>query len=156
MKRIISLLLVFFVLISIPLNAHAAELVLEDYVRFIPSNERITPSGSFTFLFSSNMTSETFWPISGHITIETSAYLYNRDTGSTYAANDAYYIINIINENTGRSVGYFKQAANGESITRTFSVSTGVGYHLQFTTGGFIEEYEKISGTGDLSNIYVN
>lgn len=156
MKKFLSVLIAFVMLISFPVHANATENVNADYVRFIPYNTRITSGGAFNFEYEDNMTSESFWPISSQITIEASATLVHRDTGTVRKDNGVTYRIYIVNANTGVSAGYLEASANGKEATGTFTVSTGVEYHLEFTVSGSIREFERVTGSGDLSNIRVN
>lgn len=156
MKKIVSIILVIIIAIILPLNAYATNNYDADYIRFTAEGKRILNDGSFTFYIHSNTTSNRFKPISNNITLEVSARVKNKDTGSIYSYDNIYYTVYLYRSGYSSAVGYLTQAANGRTATKTFSVTTGVDYYIEIVVSGSIASNQYVTGNGDFSNITIS
>lgn len=155
MKRIFTLLLALVIVLSLPLQANAATTNDTEYFRLIPSRERLNADGTFNFYFHEYIFSDhNFITTSSRITLEVSARVYNNSTKTYRNDSSVSFTVFLYKEGIEDYVGYVRHYANGTTKSVSFPVSTGGEYYFKIVAGALSSD-EYLSGSGDLSNIYI-
>ena len=157
MRRIISLVIALTVFLSLTMPASATTMDIENYFILSASNSRITNDGNFTINCYSNVRSDhNFIATSYSIPLTISAQVYNQEPGvEPRNAENVYYTLYLYKVGITDPIGQYTHAANGETGSTSFTVSTGSEYYFTIVISGRLGAWEYVYGNGDISNIYL-
>lgn len=161
-KRIISALLCFTLLLCVPVAASATTTEgynnTEEYIRFTPSSARIDEDGNFDFYIRSSKLSGKFYATSNKMNISASAYIYNNKDGGVRKSDSVSFKITLYKDNadgTNTSVGSFTTKADKKTGSKEFTVTKNQKYYLEITIegGSNLKNTEYVKGSGRVSNM---
>lgn len=154
LRRIITVILCFVMLLQVPVIAQAAENPSTgEYITFTTGNERIKSDGSFTFGVSSEMMSGHFTADKTSIKISSKCKKFNVNTGSSVSTTAKKYTLTLYKMGTGKAVGSYTGYANNTSASKTFKVDEGAEYYFTITCSPELSFPERLSGSGKVTNV---
>ena len=136
LKKVISAVLCFAIILAFPLTAQAAE--SDEYITFIPGKERIESDGTFTFNVRSDLRSGSFTANKDTITIYSKCRKYNVNTGNVESTKACEYTLTLYKKETSAEVGSYTGYANNKKASAEFSVEKGKEYIASYNQ--FIKE----------------
>lgn len=154
LRKIITVILCFVMLLQVPVMAQAAENPSTgEYITFTTGNERIKSDGSFTFGVSSEMMSGHFTADKTSIKISSKCKKFNVNTGSSVSTTAKKYTLTLYKMGTGKAVGSYTGYANNTSASKTFKVDEGAEYYFTITCSPELSFPERLSGSGKVTNV---
>lgn len=154
LRRIITVILCFVMLLQVPVIAQAAENPSTgEYITFTTGNERIKSDGSFTFGVSSEMMSGHFTADKTSIKISSKCKKFNVNTGSSVSTTAKKYTLTLYKMGTGKAVGSYTGYANDKNASKTFTVEKDAEYYFTITCSPELSFPERLSGSGKVTNV---
>lgn len=158
LKKLISAILCFTILLSFPLTARATESIGNDsdeYIIFSSGKERIESDGTFDFNVRSDLRSSSFTANKDTITIYSKCRRFNVNTGDVESSKAYQYTLTLYEKDTGDEVGSYTGYANNKNVTQKFSVENGKEYYFVITCNPTHTMPYSLKGTGKVSNVTV-
>jgi len=154
LRKIITVILCFVMLLQVPVMAQAAENPdTGEYITFTNTgNERIKSDGSFTFGVSSNMMSGHFTADKTTMKISSKCKKFNVNTGSSVSTTSYQYTLTLYKKGSGTAVGSYTGYANNKTASKSFTVEKGAEYYFAITCSPELSFPERLSGSGTVTN----
>lgn len=156
MKKALSLIMAVIMVFSMNSYAFAAETETdhtEEYFRFKDSTERMSSTGEFEFYCNSYLTSDHFVANSDQITVEASAKIYNRNTGSTTTSFFKKFTITVHKVGGGDLSPVLTVRLNGKTASVTVDVEEGEEYYLIIESSSDLDAVLYMDGEGSVSPV---
>lgn len=153
LKKMISAVLCFAILLAFPLTARAAE--SDEYITFVPGKERIESDGTFEFNVRSDLRSGSFTANEDTITIYSKCRKFNVNTGGVESTKACEYTLTLYEKETSDKVGSYTGYANNKKVTQEFSVEKGKEYYFIITCDPTHTMPYSLRGTGKVSDVTV-
>ena len=156
MKKLLSLMLAAIMLFSMSITAFAADNETndaEEYFRFKDSTARMSTTGEFEFYCNSYLTSEHFVANSDQITVEASAKIYNRNTGSTTTSFFKKFTITVHKVGGEDLSPVLTVRLNGKTASVTVDVEEGEEYYLIIESSSDLDAVLYMDGEGSVSPV---
>lgn len=153
LKKVISAVLCFAIILAFPLTAQAAE--SDEYITFIPGKERIESDGTFEFNVRSDLRSGSFTANEDTITIYSKCRKFNVNTGSVESTKACEYTLTLYEKETSAEVGSYTGYANNKNASEEFSVEKGKEYYFIITCDPTHTMPHSLRGTGKVSDVTV-
>jgi len=136
-KRVMSMILCFVLMLSVSLTAKAAEVEisnkdLEEYITFTSGPERIDADGAFTVNVRGSLTSGKFTANKTEIKISTTCRRYNVNKDE-YKSTSNKYTVTLYKVGSTKEIGHYNGLADGKEASGNFSVEKGAKYYFVFT-----------------------
>lgn len=159
-KRVMSMILCFVLMLSVPLTAKAAEVEisnkdLEEYITFTSGPERIDADGAFTVNVRGSLTSGNFTANKTEIKISTTCRRYNVNKDKYTSTSSYKYTVTLYKVGSTKEIGHYDGSANGKEASGNFSVEKGAKYYFVFTCNPTQTMPYSIKGTGKVSDVTV-
>lgn len=157
-KRITAVILVFTLVFSLALTAHATEFEMtstntDEYIIFVPGNERIASDGTFEFNFRSELVSGSFVANDDTIKISSKCRRFNVNTGGVESSRSYQYTLTLREKGTGNVMGSYTGYANNWTKSQKFSVTVGNEYFFILTCDPTHTMPYSLRGTGKVTNV---
>lgn len=154
LRRIITVILCFVMLLQVPVMAQAAENTSADeYIIFTGGKERMKDDGTFDFSFNAEKTSQHFITNKTSITISSQCRRYNNKTGENIPTTSCGYTLTLYKMGSSEAVGSYTGYANDKKASATFEVEKGEEYYFVMTSNKTLGATYRLRGTGKVTNV---
>lgn len=157
-KKITSIVLVLALFFSLALTVQATEAEMtstnaDEYIIFVPGNERIASDGTFEFNVRAELVSGSFVANDDTIKISAKCRRFNVNTGGVESSRSYEYTITLYERGTGNVMGSYTGYANNWTKSKTFSVTVGNEYYFIITCDPTHTMPYSLRGTGKVTNV---
>lgn len=154
LRRIITVILCFIMLLQVPVIAQATENTSADeYIVFTGGKERMSDDGTFDFSFNAEKTSQHFTTNTTSITISSKCKRYNNKTGENISTTSCGYTLTLYKMGSNEAVGSYTGYADNKKASATFTVEEGEEYYFVMTSNKTLGATYRLRGTGKVTNV---